>query len=205
MSHVHRTQVRRQWRYSWNSYEWIAENIYVGTNIFSKCIYLAHNIFKCLFMKQTIILCWKLNLEVQLTINQYIIKSLWPRHIIWWHRSLQWCHSGCDAISDHQHQDCLLNRLFRHRSEKTSKLHITGLSEGNSPVTGEFPAQRASNMENVSIWWWHHVLVNIGSGNGFCLPAPSHYLNQCWLIHKWGPVGFMWGQFQRYFSHQWLK
>ena len=28
---------------------------------------------------------------------------------------------------------------------------------GNSPVTGEFPAQRASNMENVSIWWRHHA------------------------------------------------
>ena len=27
---------------------------------------------------------------------------------------------------------------------------------GNSPVTGEFPAQRASNAENVSIWWCHH-------------------------------------------------
>ena len=27
-----------------------------------------------------------------------------------------------------------------------------------SPVTGEFPAQRASNAENVSIWWRHHVM-----------------------------------------------
>ena len=26
----------------------------------------------------------------------------------------------------------------------------------NSPVTGEFPAQRASNAENISIWWRHH-------------------------------------------------
>ena len=26
----------------------------------------------------------------------------------------------------------------------------------NSPVTGEFPTQRASNAENVSIWWRHH-------------------------------------------------
>ena len=25
-------------------------------------------------------------------------------------------------------------------------------------------------------------LVNIGSGNGFCLTAQSHYLNQCWLV-----------------------
>ena len=30
------------------------------------------------------------------------------------------------------------------------------LCAGNSPVTGEFPTQRASNAENVSIWWRHH-------------------------------------------------
>ena len=29
----------------------------------------------------------------------------------------------------------------------------------NSPVTGEFPAQRASNAENVSIWWRHHIMT----------------------------------------------
>ena len=47
----------------------------------------------------------------------------------------------------------------RHRSKKTSKLCVTGLCEGNSPVTGEFPTQRASNAENVSIWWRHHVVL----------------------------------------------
>ena len=35
----------------------------------------------------------------------------------------------------------------RRRSKKTSKLRVTGLCEGSSPVTGEFPAQRASNAE----------------------------------------------------------
>ena len=34
---------------------------------------------------------------------------------------------------------------------KTSKLRVTGLCEGNSLVTGEFPAQMASNAENISI------------------------------------------------------
>ena len=28
---------------------------------------------------------------------------------------------------------------------------------GYSPGTGEFPAQMASNAENVSIWWRHHA------------------------------------------------
>ena len=48
--------------------------------------------------------------------------------------------------------------LFRRKSNKTSKLRVTGLCEGNSPVTREFPAQRASNAENVSIWLRHHLL-----------------------------------------------
>ena len=34
----------------------------------------------------------------------------------------------------------------------------TGLCAGNSPGTGEFPAQKASNAENVSIWWRHHEM-----------------------------------------------
>ena len=74
--------------------------------------------------------------------------------------SLQWRHNGRDSVSNHQLHDCLLNRLFRRRSKKTSKLCVTGLSAGNSPGTGEFPAQVASDAENVSIWWRHHVLVN---------------------------------------------
>ena len=49
------------------------------------------------------------------------------------------------------------NHLFGRRWKKTSKLRVTGLSEGNSPVTDEFPAQRVSNAENVSIWWRHHI------------------------------------------------
>ena len=71
--------------------------------------------------------------------------------------SLQWRHNGRDSVSNHQPHDCLLNRLFRRRSKKTSKLRVTGLCAGNSPGTGEFPAQRASNAENVSIWWRHHA------------------------------------------------
>ena len=70
--------------------------------------------------------------------------------------TLQWRHNGHDSISNHQPHDCFLNRLFRRRSKKTSKLHITGLCAGNSPGTGEFPVQMASNAENVSIWWCHH-------------------------------------------------
>ena len=78
------------------------------------------------------------------------------------HTALQWRHNGRDGVSNHQPHDCLLNRLFRRRSNKTPKLRVTGLCAGKSPVTGEFPAQMASNAENISIWWRHH-------GEMFCI------------------------------------
>ena len=64
---------------------------------------------------------------------------------------LQWRHNERDGVPNHQLYDCLLKRLFRRRSKKTSKLRVTGLCEGNSPVTGEFPTQKASNAETVSV------------------------------------------------------
>ena len=76
------------------------------------------------------------------------------------HFPLQWRKNERDGVSNHQPHDCLPNRLFRRSSKKTSKLRITGLCEGNSPVIGEFHAQRASNAENASIWWRHHAMKN---------------------------------------------
>ena len=66
--------------------------------------------------------------------------------------ALRWRHIEYDGVSNHQPNDCLLNRLFRPRWKKASKLRATDLCAGNSPVTGEFPAQRASNAENVLLF-----------------------------------------------------
>ena len=46
--------------------------------------------------------------------------------------SLQWRHNDHDEVWNHQPHGCLLKRLFRRRSKKTSKLRVTGLWEGNS-------------------------------------------------------------------------
>ena len=83
----------------------------------------------------------------------------WDSHHIWMHmlRPLLWRHNGHDGVSNHQPHHCLLNRSFGRRSKKTSKLCVTGPCEGNSSVTGEFPAQMASDAKNVSIWWRHHA------------------------------------------------
>ena len=77
--------------------------------------------------------------------------------------SLQWCHNEGDDVSNHRRLDCFLNCMFRRRLKKTSKLRVAGLCKGNSPMTGELSAQRSSNAENVSIWWWHHVQIEVRS------------------------------------------
>ena len=91
-----------------------------------------------------------------------------------WNNLLRWRHNGRDSVSSHQPNDCSLNRLFRRRSTKTSKLRVTGLCAGNSPGTGEFLAQMASNAENVSIWWRHH-------------PTMYHHVITPWPVKQsWG-------------------
>ena len=88
-----------------------------------------------------------------------------PSQHFYWERGhpLQWRYNGCDSVSNHQPHDCLLSRLFRRRSKKSSKPRVTGHCAVNSPVTGEFPAQMASNAENVSIWGRHHVVERTGA------------------------------------------
>ena len=71
--------------------------------------------------------------------------------------SLQWRHNELDGTSNHLHIDCLLNRLFQRRSMKTSKLCVTGLCEGNSPVTGD---------TDVSFWWRHYGDLGPTRGGG---------------------------------------
>ena len=88
---------------------------------------------------------------------------------------LQWHHNGHNIVSNHQPRVCLLNRLFRRRSKKTSKIRVPGLCTGNSPVTGEFPAQMASNAENVSIWWRHHATTDM----------QRHILSYPWRAELW--------------------
>ena len=93
--------------------------------------------------------------------------------------TLQWRHNGRDIVSNHQPHHCLLNGWFRRRSKETSKLRVTGLCAGNSPVTGEFPAQMANNTENVSIWWRHHEKI---SDRGHYTKWPTRFCRPFWIM-----------------------
>ena len=118
-------------------------------------------------MYQYISLMWHIDVGVACHQLEYVCHtknvSIEFPEVNWHHcslkQSLRWRHNDHAGVSNHQPHGCLLNRLFRRKSKKTSKLRVTGLCAGNSPGTGEFPAQMASNAENVSIWWRHLVLV----------------------------------------------
>ena len=122
------------------------------------------------------------------------MKCAWRILLIFTHKRLEtpgfallWRRNGHDGVSNHQPHDCLLNRLFRLRSKKTSKLRVTGLCVGNSPGT----AQMASNAENVSIWWRHHVVISTMATVVVTTEAPGHQYLQCWLSVYWnGPVSY---------------
>ena len=81
-------------------------------------------------LSQNLFWCLRINCEYTMHWNRKVITPL------------QWRHNEHDGIANHQPHNCLLKRLFGCRSKKTSKLCVTGLCAGNSPVTGEFPAQR---------------------------------------------------------------
>ena len=90
----------------------------------------------------------------------YIIIAPWNLHLPtampWGNivNTLQWRH---DAMASQITSPTIVSSAVHSGADdETSKLRGTGLCAGNSPVTGEFPTQRASNAEYVSIWWRHH-------------------------------------------------
>ena len=71
--------------------------------------------------------------------------------------AFRWRHNDHDGVSNHQPHDCLLNRLFRRRSKKTSKLRVTSLCAGihRSPVNSphKWPVTRKMfPFEDVIMW-----------------------------------------------------
>ena len=74
------------------------------------------------------------------------------------------------------------NRLFRRRSKKTSKLRVTGLCVGKSPEAGEFQAFMASNAENASFWWRHHIWYMMLRYVRNCTKITSPHISRCHIL-----------------------
>ena len=91
---------------------------------------------------------------------------------IWYITHKKWTHYNDVIMSAMASQITSLTVVYstvysRRRSKKTSKLR----------VTGEFPAQRASNVENVSIWWRHHVKTD---NIYLAIAGKISWLGVCW-------------------------
>ena len=99
-------------------------------------------------------------------------------------RALHWRHNVHDCVSNHQPHDCLLERLFRRRSKKTSKLRVTGLCAGNSPGPVNSPhkwpvTRKMSPFDDVIMSIDTHLrfyVIPVAS------MAPNHYLDQYGFI-----------------------
>ena len=138
--------------------------------------------------------CQTASVTSSLNLSAQSVRS-YRGHLLVYRCALQWRHNERDGVSNHQPHDCLLNGLFRFRSKKTSKLCVTGLCAGNSPGTGEFPAQRASNAENVSIWWRHHGL-QMAQHLSMLGHQQAPLQAQCWSCLLWSFFyywGYPWG------------
>ena len=149
-------------------------------------------------------ICWYMDYDAMYYYNDKITTWSVMTHtftvFVILHESLQRRNNGCDGVSNHQPRHSLLNRLFRCRSKKTSKLRVTGLCTGNSPVTDEFPVQMASNAENVSIWWHHHDVCFMWYRNQFC-PGRDIMNENHAQIGPWMTINLYSGQSMCQFIH----
>ena len=87
--------------------------------------------------------------DVIVMICQFLKLSYLPQFT----RILQWRHNKRDGVSNHQPTivySTVYSGADQWKHQSSALLAF---------VTGEFPAQRASNAENVSIWWRHHGFI----------------------------------------------
>ena len=94
-------------------------------------------------------LCWIYFTNYEIITSFSVISRQWGGM----RSSLQWRHNVRDSVWNHQPHDCLLNRLFRRRLKKTSRLRVTGLCAGNSPSPHKWPVTRKMfPFDDVFMW-----------------------------------------------------
>ena len=85
------------------------------------------------------------------------------------------CHYSYVIVDTMVPQITSLNIVFSTvYSDVDQRKHQRSVSLALCGVTGEFPAQMTNNAENVSIWWRHHVLYQVG-----CICSPNHGALRC--------------------------
>ena len=160
-------------------YSCYGRNVFHGLifTIASNKIYpkMSMNLLMSSTMNNIYLVCWQPNGPL---LESRILKpQSWYHFLKQCHILIRWLLNGCDHIVWSfvfiHYCDVIMGAIASQitsltivysivysgaNQKKTSKLRVTGLCAGNSPAPGEFPAQMASNAENVSIWWRHHML-----------------------------------------------
>ena len=103
--------------------------------------------------------------------------SLTPHHVpgLTCACPLQWRHNERDGGSNQQSQHCLLNRLFRRRSKKTSKLSVTGLC---GEFTGDRWIPRTNGLQRGKCF--HLMTSSLRASTNVCLST----LQKCHQYHN---------------------
>ena len=104
-------------------------NVGSGSNCHECDIYIYCGNYLCKFKHKSV---WS---RVSLSWNPWHDGCWRFRCLFQGHSSLQWRNNGCDGVSTHKPHIYLLNRVFRRRSKKTSKLRVW-------PLCGEFTGDR---------------------------------------------------------------
>ena len=91
--------------------------------------------------------------------------------------SLKWRHNERDGVSNHQPHDCLLIFLFKAQIKENTKAPCHCLLWGEFTGDRWIPPQKASNAEDVSIWWRHHDPWFSAGYNYSYTPLPHRRVN----------------------------
>ena len=123
--------------------------------------------------------------------------------LYWQNYSLHWRHNDHGGVFNYQSHGCLLNRLFRRRSKKTSKLRVTGHCAGNSP--GPVTSPHKGSVTRKMVPFDDVVMCKTDLFSSVTHLSRSRYIKSLFLTH-WG-LGKMAAIFQTTFSNafSWME
>ena len=130
----------------------------------------------------------------------FVILSTFIFHRRILHSSVQWRHNGHDSVSNQQSYNCLLNRLFRRRSKKTSKLRVNGLCAlVNSPH--KWPVMRKMfPFDDVILF---HIIYSGSTVHVYLYSQGCHtgIVLIIWLMRCW----WLWSHFNKNIKMMYFK
>ena len=159
---------------------------------FGQCSNLAKILLNFLVPHQS---CWSLTIGPALILNTafgwktlFILGALWrhtasdilvtisPGNELWpsQHLALNWTNADLLSIGH-------LIPNFKSNLDQNTNFHSKNAFEMLSPTCCPFCLGLNSLWPSDFIWW-HRSRSTLAQVMAWCLMAPSHYLNQCWLL-----------------------